>query len=151
MSFNSSSRPRAAVAIAFLVAVAILAASLLIGAGSASARSGGVGIGGGGGGDGARHGNRNATPAKYLRLWDRVHRKQKRWARRVAECESGRDPNAVALKGRYRGAFMFTRDAWKTSPKSPGGDPIDYSYKTQAVVAVHLKRRDGTRPWPVCG
>ncbi|KAB2859068.1 MAG: hypothetical protein F9K43_24085, partial [Bauldia sp.] len=74
-----------------------------------------------------------------------------RWAARVAQCESGRDPNAVALQGRYRGAFMFTRDAWKTSPKSPGGDPIDYSYRTQAVVAVHLKKRDGTRPWPVCG
>jgi hypothetical protein len=57
----------------------------------------------------------------------------------------------TALHGRYRGAFMFTRDAWKTSPKTPGGDPVDYSWKTQAVVAVALKKRDGTRPWPVCG
>ena len=130
-----------------LAVTAVLASILLVAAGGASARSGGIGTG-----PDARHGgNNNATPAKYHRLWDKVTRRNKRWARRVAECESGKDPNAVALKGRYRGAFMFTRDAWKTSPKTPGGDPIDYSYKTQAVVAVHLKKRDGTRPWPVCG
>jgi hypothetical protein len=151
MSFKTSSSPAAVVVAGALVLTAILLASILgLGAGSPAARSGGVATGGGSGD--ARHGNRNdATPAKYHRLWDRVSHRDKRWARRVAECESGRDPNAVALKGRYRGAFMFTRDAWKTSPKSPGGDPIDFSYKTQAVVAVHLKKRDGTRPWPVCG
>ena len=129
-----------------LALAAVLTIVLLVAAGSASARSGGIGTDPGG-----RSGNTNATPAKYDRLWDKVGRKDKRWANRVAHCESGKDPNAVALKGRYRGAFMFTRDAWKTSPKTPGGDPIDYSYRTQAVVAVHLKKRDGTRPWPVCG
>ena len=129
-----------------LALAAVLTIMLLVAAGSASARSGGIGTDPGG-----RSGNTNATPAKYDRLWDKVGRKDKRWANRVAHCESGKDPNAVALKGRYRGAFMFTRDAWKTSPKTPGGDPIDYSYRTQAVVAVHLKKRDGTRPWPVCG
>lgn len=148
---NTSLRPTTVtVAIGFLVlATIVLASILMLGAGSATARSGGVGTGGGGEtGTGGKH---NATPAKYHRLWDRVGRGDRRWAARVAQCESGRDPNAVALQGRYRGAFMFTRDAWKTSPKSPGGDPIDYSYRTQAVVAVHLKKRDGTRPWPVCG
>jgi len=132
-----------------LLALALSAALvvvLLAAAGGASARSGGIGAN-----PGARGGNNNATPAKYHRLWNKVKRRDKRWANRVAHCESGKDPNAVALKGRYRGAFMFTRDAWKTSPKTPGGDPIDYSYRTQAVVAVHLKKRDGTRPWPVCG
>jgi len=153
LSFNIIRRPQTAtIGLGLLVLAVALASILLIGAGSAAARSGGIGTGGGGGGGGdARHGDSNATPAKYHRLWDRVGRKDKRWARRVAECESGHDPNAVALNGRYRGAFMFTRDAWKTSPKTPGGDPIDYSYRTQAVVAVHLKKRDGTRPWPVCG
>jgi len=146
MSFNIP-RPssRASVTLGALVLVAALAALLLAAAGSASARSGGIGVN-----PDARNGS-SATPAKYHRLWDRVNRKNRRWARRVAKCESGKDPKAVALNGRYRGAFMFTRDAWKTSPKTPGGDPIDYSYKTQAVVAVHLKKRDGTRPWPVCG
>jgi hypothetical protein len=123
--------------------IAVLAAALVASAGASA--SGGISTSGG------RSGDSNATPAKYHRLWDKVSRKNKRWANRVAHCESGKDPNAVALKGRYRGAFMFTRDAWKTSPKTPGGDPIKYSYKTQAVVAVHLKKRDGTRPWPVCG
>ena len=146
MSFNitgPSSRLRTTLGV---LTLAILIATMLVAAGSASARGGGVGTD-----PGARNGDGNATPAKYHRLWDKVTRKDKRWANRVANCESGKDPNAVALKGRYRGAFMFTRDAWKTSPKSPGGDPIDYSYRTQAVVAVHLKKRDGTRPWPVCG
>lgn len=114
-----------------------------------SASSGGIGTEASGQGSAGEPGN--ATPAKYHRLWDRVDKKDKRWASRVAECESGTDPDLTALNGRYRGAFMFTRDAWKTSPKTPGGDPIDYSYKTQAVVAVHLKKRDGTAPWPVCG
>ncbi len=136
---------RAGLTLLALALSAALVAVLLVAAGGASARSGGIG-----GNSGARGGN-NATPAKYHRLWNKVKRKDKRWANRVARCESGKDPNAVALKGRYRGAFMFTRDAWKTSPKTPGGDPIDFSYRTQAVVAVHLKKRDGTRPWPVCG
>ena len=43
------------------------------------------------------------------------------------------------------------KSTWKTSPKSPGGDPIKYNYKTQAVVAVALKNKDGAHHWPVCG
>ena len=43
------------------------------------------------------------------------------------------------------------RSTWKNSPKTPGGDPIAYPYRTQAVVAVALKRADGTGHWPVCG
>lgn len=138
-----ASRPRALLTVAV---VGVLAAAMIAISGTAFARGGGLTTN-----PDARSGGGNATPAKYVRLWDRVTPKDKRWANRVAVCESGKDPDAVALRGRYRGAFMFTRDAWKTSPKTPGGDPIDYSYKTQAVVAVHLKKRDGTRPWPVCG
>ncbi|MCB0875765.1 MAG: transglycosylase family protein [Solirubrobacterales bacterium] len=146
MSFNfTGPTPRSRSILAGLALVAVLAVALVAGTADATA-GGGLGTG-----SDTRSGNGNATPSKYKRLWGKVHRKDKRWARRVAQCESGRDPDAVALNGRYRGAFMFTRDAWKTSPKSPGGDPIDFSYRTQAVVAVHLKKRDGTRPWPVCG
>ena len=136
-----------------LRAIALIAALLVISTvtSHASAASGGLApemeVDGNGN---SRAGNGN-TSGKYQRLWKKVSRSNKRWARKVAECESGRDPNAVALGGSYRGAFMFTWDAWKTSPKSPGGDPTDYSYKTQAVVAVALKKRDGTGPWPVCG
>lgn len=91
-----------------------------------------------------------ATTSRYRRMWDRVSRKNKRWARRTAECESGKDLNAIGGGGRYRGAFQFMKSTWRTSPKSPGGDPIDYTYKTQAVVAVALKKRDGAGHWPVC-
>ena len=51
----------------------------------------------------------------------------------------------------YRGAFQFMKSTWRVSPKSPGGDPIAYNYKTQAVVAVALKNQDGAGHWPTCG
>ncbi len=88
---------------------------------------------------------------KYERLWDRVSRADKRWAHRTSECESGGDPDAIGGGGTYRGAFQFMRSTWKAAPKSPGGDPIDYTYRTQAVVAVMLKRADGAQHWPGCG
>jgi hypothetical protein len=80
-----------------------------------------------------------------------VSAKNKRWARRVAECESGRDPNARGAGGLYRGAFQFQRSTWKSAPRSPGGDPIRFSYRTQSFVAVRLKMRDGAGHWPNCG
>lgn len=80
-----------------------------------------------------------------------VSKKNKKWAKRVAACESGGNPNAIGGGGLYRGAFQFMRSTWKTSPRSPGGDPVDYSYKTQAFVAVRLKARSGSSPWPSCG
>jgi hypothetical protein len=80
-----------------------------------------------------------------------VSKKNKKWAKRVSRCESGGNPNAIGGGGRYRGAFQFMRSTWRTSPRSPGGDPIDYSYKTQAFVAVRLKSRAGSSPWPSCG
>ncbi len=142
-----------------LIATSIVGAALTLVLGATSALagpgSGGVGYGSGSeaqpSGSGSSGGADNRTPSKYNRLWDRVSPDDRDWARKVSWCESGRDPDALGLGGQYRGAFMFTRDAWKTSPKTPGGDPIDYSYRTQAVVAVALKKRDGTRPWPVCG
>jgi hypothetical protein len=91
------------------------------------------------------------SEAKYLRLWDAVSPRDKRWARSTSECESGGDPNAIGGGGAYRGAFQFMKSTWRRSPKSPGGDPIDYPYRTQAVVAVALKNRDGAGHWPNCG
>lgn len=87
----------------------------------------------------------------YDGVWKRkVSPQNKRWARRVAECESGRNPNALAAGGTYRGAFQFSRSTWVASPQSPGGDPVAYSYRTQAFVAVRLKTRDGAGHWPSC-
>lgn len=116
----------------------------------ASPISGGVGAGGTESSN-ASDGGGNATPSRYDRLWERVTPAERHWAAKTSYCESGRDPDALGMNGQYRGAFMFTWNAWKTSPKTPGGDPIDYSYRTQAVVAVGLMRELGTGPWPVCG
>ena len=88
---------------------------------------------------------------KYKRMWENTSRRNKRWARQTAECESGKDPNAIGGGGTYRGAFQFMKSTWRHAPKSPGGDPIKYSFRTQAVVAVGVKKRDGTSAWPNCG
>jgi Transglycosylase-like domain len=93
----------------------------------------------------------SAQTSKYESLWSKVSRHDKRWARSTAECESGGDPDAIGGGGLYRGAFQFMKSTWRHAPKSPGGDPIDYSYKTQAVVAVALMRKDGAGHWPNCG
>lgn len=88
----------------------------------------------------------------YDREWRKsISKKNKHWAKRVSICESGRNPNALGAGGLYRGAFQFSKSTWRTSPRSPGGDPIAYSYRTQAFVAVRLKMKVGTGPWPVCG
>lgn len=134
-----------------LIAVAAVLLALSIVASGALGASGGIGTDAGSGGDPPAAGGGNSTPGKYKRLWTRVDGSQKRWARATSRCESGGDPDAIGSGGRYRGAFQFARSTWRTSPKSPGGDPIDFSYKTQAVVAVALKLRDGRRHWPVCG
>jgi len=87
----------------------------------------------------------------YDGLWKReVSPENKRWARRVSECESGRNPDILGAGGRYRGAFQFSEGTWKNAPQSPGGDPIAYSYRTQAFVAVRLRGRDGDGHWPNC-
>ena len=150
MQHSTNSTTRALAATLALIGAICLA---LLAAAGAPANSGGVGPGDGSGGTGSGgdDGNLHLTPEKYERLWERVSEDDRKWANRVAQCETGRDPNLTALGGDYRGAFMFTWDAWKTSPKSPGGDPIDYTYRVQAVVAVALMHRDGTAPWPVCG
>ena len=136
-----------------LITLALMAfvAGLLTQTASAADGSGGVGAGGSSTAAPAASSTDNATPGKYNRLWESVRPSERKWAAKVSYCETGHDPNATALNGQYRGAFMFTWNAWRTSPKTPGGDPIDYSYRTQAVVAVMLMRKVGTGPWPVCG
>ena len=87
----------------------------------------------------------------YDGAWRRnVSPENKAWARRVADCESGRNPDALGAGGAYRGAFQFSEGTWKNAPQSPGGDPIAFSYRTQAFVAVRLKTRDGKGHWPNC-
>jgi hypothetical protein len=121
---------------AFVLAVTLLLAAVA----SARASSGGIGTG-----DGSTAGGR------YSNLWDSFSTRDRRWAHRTSDCESGGDPQAIGGGGKYRGAFQFTLTTWHNAPKSPGGDPIDYSWTTQAVVAVLLKHRVGRSAWPDCG
>jgi hypothetical protein len=92
-----------------LIAVALL---LALTAPPAMAGGGGIGVGGGSGGAGGK--SSSAGGAKYDRLWDRVSVKDKRWASRTAECESGKDPDAIGGGGAYRGAFQFLRSTWRS-------------------------------------
>jgi hypothetical protein len=148
---TDSTHPSIRLPQAVLALVALLAVAA-IGVGTASAASSGGFGPGGSGGTGETSSDTNTTPSKYARMWsDKVTVSEKRWADRTADCESGGDPDAIGGDGAYRGAFQFMKSTWKRSPQSPGGDPIDYSYRTQAVVAVLLKRRDGASHWPVCG
>ncbi len=150
MTETHSTKPSLRLIAASIAAAVAMVGVALLGSSAASAASSG------GFGPGTTTGDAESTdPAlaeKYDRMWlDTVTRAERRWANRTAECESGRNPDAIGGGGRYRGAFQFTKETWKRSPKSPGGDPINHTYRTQAVVAVMLKRRDGAGAWPVCG
>lgn len=126
-----------------VAALAMLAAALACSIAPAAASTGGVSSG--------DDGQSAQTSDKYDRLWDSVSAKNKRWARRTSNCESGGNPKAIGGGGRYRGAFQFMKATWRSAPKSPGGDPIKYPYRTQAVVAIALKQRAGAGQWPNCG
>ncbi len=140
---------RIAAAAAALVIALVLTAALA--AGSAGGASGGAAMGDGGAKSGGKGGKIAKVDARYERLWNKVSRRNKKWARSTAQCESGRNAKATGGGGIYRGAFQFLKSTWKNSPKSPGGDPVRYAYRTQAVVAVALKKRDSAAHWPVCG
>jgi hypothetical protein len=103
--------------------------------------SGGVGTGDGG----------STGAGKYERLWDQQSAGNKRWARRTSECESGGNRKIHGGGGTFHGAFQFMKSTWKAAPKSPGGDPHRFPWKTQAVVAIYLKKKDGRGHWPNCG
>jgi hypothetical protein len=151
-SVLTTSKPRLLIALS--AALAALVISSIAMAGVADARGGGTPVG-----------DDNPTPApspaptpaptvneaKYAHIWAKTPVEDKRWAKSTSACESGGNPKAIGGGGAYRGAFQFTKSTWRTSPKSPGGDPIAYSFETQAVVAVLLMHREGTKPWPVCG
>jgi soluble lytic murein transglycosylase-like protein len=137
--------PKLKMILLLMAALAALAAIGVSVTASAGASSGGVSASGDGSGDGSSGGG------KYKRLWEDTSRRDKRWARHTSECESGRNPDAIGGGGMYRGAFQFMKSTWRRAPKSPGGDPVKYSLRTQSVVAVHLKHREGTDAWPVCG
>ena len=69
---------------------------------------------------------------------------------RIAECESGGDPEAVSPSGRYRGKYQFLRSTWEEWG-GRGSDPAEASEVHQDRVALRLYRARGTAPWPTCG
>jgi hypothetical protein len=148
---QATAKPKSRIVLLLIAALAMFAGSSAFAVSSAgaesSAGSGGVSTGG----DGSTEEDAPAEASKYERLWDRVSDRDRRWARHTAECESGKDPNAIGGGGKYRGAFQFLKSTWRNAPKSPGGDPIDYPYKVQAVVAIALMKQDGAGHWPNCG
>jgi hypothetical protein len=135
--------PKLKIVLALMAVAALIGGTAVAMSSAALASSGGTGATSGGDSKGGL--------GKYERLWRKTSHHNRHWANKTAECESGKNPNAIGGGGRYRGAFQFLRSSWHHAPKTPGGDPIDYGYKTQAVVAVALKKREGTKPWPVCG
>jgi peptidoglycan hydrolase-like protein with peptidoglycan-binding domain len=68
--------------------------------------------------------------------------------RRIAECESGGDPQAVSKGGRYRGKYQFDLATWRSL--GGRGDPIDASESVQDRLAIKLYKRRGTAPWGAC-
>lgn len=153
MNSHSLAYPKLKVFLLLAATVALLATSagLLATSASAADSGGGISLDDDGKADSGKKkaGNKKAT--KYNRLWKKASNRDKRWARRTSECESGGNPDAIGGGGKYRGAFQFLKSTWRAAPKSPGGDPITYTYKTQAVVAIALKRSDGRGHWPNCG
>jgi hypothetical protein len=140
----------AAIALTAVLALAAIAASAM--PGDAGAASGGFAVPSATQPEPEQESSTTTSPSRrYDAMWQRLRLSERRWANRTAECESGRNPRAIGGGGLYRGAFQFMKSTWRASPRSPGGDPIRYSYRTQAVVAVMLKRRDGAGHWPNCG
>lgn len=69
--------------------------------------------------------------------------------RRIAECESGGDPQAVSPGGTYRGKYQFHPDTW--AALGGAGDPADAPEAMQDRLALKLYKQQGTAPWPSCG
>jgi peptidoglycan hydrolase-like protein with peptidoglycan-binding domain len=67
---------------------------------------------------------------------------------RIAECESGGDPTMDTGNG-YFGKYQFSRATWRSV--GGRGNPARASEAEQDRRAARLYRREGTKPWPVCG
>jgi hypothetical protein len=67
---------------------------------------------------------------------------------RIAQCESGGDPTMDTGNG-YYGKYQFSRATWRSV--GGRGNPARASEGEQDRRAARLYRREGTKPWPVCG
>jgi peptidoglycan hydrolase-like protein with peptidoglycan-binding domain len=68
---------------------------------------------------------------------------------RIAQCESGGNPQAVSADGQYRGKYQFDRATWERLGGT--GDPAEATEAEQDRIAAKLLAERGTSPWPNCG
>lgn len=68
---------------------------------------------------------------------------------RIAQCESGGNPQAVSPSGQYRGKYQFDMGTWQSLGGT--GDPAAAPEAEQDRIAAILYNRSGPAPWPVCG
>ena len=66
----------------------------------------------------------------------------------IAACESGGNPRAISLGGRYRGKYQFSRETWRALGGT--GDPAKAPEAMQDRLAAKLLAERGTAPWPNC-
>jgi resuscitation-promoting factor RpfB len=66
----------------------------------------------------------------------------------IAECESGGEPTMNTGNG-YFGKYQFSRPTWRSV--GGRGNPARASEGEQDRRAARLYRREGAKPWPVCG
>lgn len=72
--------------------------------------------------------------------------------RKIAECESGMQPNAV--NGQYGGMFQYHPTTWESARKEMNKDTnpdLRYDAEEAIATAAHTLATQGTHPWPVCG
>lgn len=67
---------------------------------------------------------------------------------RIAQCESGGNPQAVSRDGLYRGKYQFHPETWRGLGGS--GDPAAAVESEQDARALMLYRTQGPGAWPVC-
>lgn len=68
---------------------------------------------------------------------------------RMRFCESTDDYTATSASGRYRGAYQFDHETWRTVGGT--GDPAAAPAEEQDARARELYARRGRAPWPQCG
>jgi hypothetical protein len=66
----------------------------------------------------------------------------------IREHESGNNYSAVSKSGRYRGAYQFDMQTWRSV--GGVGDPAAASPAEQDARAERLMAERGTQPWSVC-
>ncbi|HNI34592.1 MAG TPA: transglycosylase family protein [Microthrixaceae bacterium] len=75
---------------------------------------------------------------------------------RLANCESGGNPQARSSSGTYHGLYQFNQSTWNgvarsVLPEYVGTAPSAAPREVQDAMARALYNARGRSPWPVCG